>query len=505
MKKSQYQYLPFFLLFIPGIFVMNNAVYYFGLLDWSLITPSLFFYFLASVGIYLLLRLVTRNWYKAGILTASSLLLFYFFQYLTDGLNSIGLESIARYRVLLPLLLILFAGLIFFLFRSQQDWSRWIRILNIATGLLFVAGIVQWSYLFYTGAEKRNEQADPAKTLSSAYTPCDTCVKPDIYYILLDGYTNNKTLQQEFGANIHAFESELDSLGFKVIPHSRSNYNFTHMSLSSVFNLQYLGHLDPSHRFSTKDFLQSYQTMRQNEWCRILRKEGYDISNFSIFDLEEAPVQVEPFLKELHYRSISGQTLFNKLNRDIGWQWRHKDGQRDLNAGDEIYAQTQLKRITETFDGVLKESRTKSSKPRFVYAHFLLPHETFYFDSTGKRKPLSHTINARLNKADYVSQLKYTNQFVLRPLINSILQYNERPAIIILQGDHGYRNYPLDKTDLEFENFNAIYFPLREKNLIPDHFSNVNTFRLISNTYFGKQFPYLKDSSINLMKSRTDQ
>ncbi len=483
---------------------MNNAAYYFGLLDWSLTAGPLFYYLLASIGIYLLLRLITRSWDKATILTSYLLVIFYFFQYLTDGLDRIGLAAIARYRVILPLLFLLLALLIYFLYRNKKDLSRYTRMITIGSGLLFVAGMVQWGYLFISGAEKRNEQADPSKTISTQYTACDTCSRPDIYYILLDGYTNNQTLQKEFGTDINAFESALDSVGFKVIPHSRSNYNFTHMSLSSVFNLQYLGQLDPSHRFSTKEFLQSYQTMLQNEWCRILKKEGYTIRNYSIFDLENNPTQVAPFLKELHYRSVAGQTFFNKLDRDIGWQWRTKDRMREVNAGDEQHANIQLQRMAETFEGVLKESRTPSATPRFVYAHFLLPHETFYFDSTGKRRPLSYTINARLNPADYVSQLKYTNQFILRPLINSILTYNQRPAVIILQGDHGYRNYASEKSDLEFENFNAFYFPFREKTLIPDHFTNVNTFRLLSNTYFAKQFPLLKDSSFNLMKARTD-
>lgn len=503
LKKNSLGFFPLFLLFIPSIFLVNNACYYFGLLDWNLVFSPFIVYFLASLLLYVGLRFLFRDWNKSALITSFCLLLFYFFQPLIDFLQSMGAEALTRYRVILPLLLLTFTILVMLLFRTKKNLNSLFRALNIFTGLVLLAGLLQFCYLLSTHEERNNEQGDPLKVISSNYTPCDTCSKPDIYYILLDGYTNNKTLQKEFGTSIHPFEEELEHLGFRVITHSRSNYNFTHMSLSSVFNLQYLRNLDNTKPFSTKEFLQSYYTMEQNEWCRILQREGYAIKNYSIFDLEKNPAQVSPFLKELHYRSVHGQTFLQKVKRDIGWRWRKENAVRDVNDGDIEYAGTQVQRIAETFESVMKESRVTVKNPRFIYAHFLLPHETFYFDSTGRRLPLSYTINARLNMADYTSQIKYTNSFILRPLINSILKYNNRPAIIILQGDHGYRNYSTEKTALEFENFNAIYFPGKDKSAIPDSFTNVNTFRLLLNMYFGKRMELLPDSSFNLMKRRT--
>ena len=46
----------------------------------------------------------------------------------------------------------------------------------------------------------------------------------------------------------------------------------------------------------------------------------------------------------------------------------------------------------------------------------------------------------------------------MAPLIDSIFKNASRPFVIIIQGDHGYRNYPLEKVYLEFENLSAIYF-----------------------------------------------
>jgi hypothetical protein len=244
--------------------------------------------------------------------------------------------------------------------------------------------------------------------------------------------------------------------------------------------------------------------MYKNEWCRILQKEGYGIRNYSIFNIEGAPVQVTPFLTELSYRSIPGQTFFNKLNRDIGWKLNKLLYPTDqISKEGKEYIDKNIKRINETFDGVLQETRQSSSSPRFVYAHFLLPHETFYFDSTGQRLPDLYTINSQLNKKDYVNQLVYTNKFIIEPLVDSIIKHNNRPTVIIIQGDHGYRNYPPEQISLEFENFNAIYFPGKNYTDFNTTHSSVNTFRIVLNNYFRQHLPLLKDSSINLMKQRS--
>ena len=155
--------------------------------------------------------------------------------------------------------------------------------------------------------------------MSKNYTPCDTCARPDIYFLLFDGYTNSKTLRQEFDYNNEWIENKLHDKGFWIPAHSNSNYNFTHMSIGSGMGPLYLSNLDNNHTFYTKDFFEANYTIYHNELCDILKKQGYEISNFSIFDIKNNPVKVTPAITQLTWRSVFGQTFFYKLRREIGW------------------------------------------------------------------------------------------------------------------------------------------------------------------------------------------
>jgi hypothetical protein len=67
---------------------------------------------------------------------------------------------------------------------------------------------------------------------------------PDIYYIILDGYARSDYMHQAIGLDNSEFIAFLERQGFYVAANSRSNHNWTSLSLSSSLNLtlaQYLG------------------------------------------------------------------------------------------------------------------------------------------------------------------------------------------------------------------------------------------------------------------------
>ncbi len=503
MKKI-IQHAPLFLLTIPLVFLINAANHYYTLLNWSLIFLPLLLYVLLSVPVYFLISMLFYSRDKGGVYTGLLIIIFYFFSAFHQWLKFSFPGIISRYSFMLPLLIILLLLAFIYIRRSSRSFQNILYYFNNILLLLVAAGLLLYGFKMISHAERLNDQADPQKKLANTYQPCSHCIKPDIYYILLDGYTNSKTLQSQFGYNNSAIENYLVQKGFHVVTDSRSNYNFTHMSIASLFNLDYLHHLDNSKSFYTKEFLQSYYTIDRNEWCMILQKEGYSIRNYSIFPIQNNPSFVTPYLTELSYRSVPGQTFFNKLNRDIGWKLTPYLFPRDeIRPVERKYIATNLHRIGETFNGLMNESRQKNSSPRFIYAHFVLPHETFYFDSTGKRLPELYTLRTQINKKDYVNQVAYTNKFIIAPLIDSILHNATRPPVIIIQGDHGYRNFPPEQIQFEFENLNAVFFPGKNYEAFMYSKTSVNTFRIVLNNYFNQHLPLLKDSTINLLKIKT--
>jgi len=367
--------------------------------------------------------------------------------------------------------------------------------------LLLAAGAIQYGYKVATHAERAYFQAGAKEDLRLGnINSCDTCSKPDIYFILLDGYTNSKTLSAEFNYSNQEVTDFLKSKNFRVLPDSRSNYNFTHMSIASILNLGYLNKLDNSHSFYTKDFFESYYTVYNNHLTEWLKQQGYELNNYSIFEIKDAPSRITPFLQELNYRSVLGQTFFNKVYRDIGYHFSFLQPKPELTKEEKAKVNSGLKRIQETFDGVVHTSKTSSTTSRFTYAHFILPHETFYLDSTGKKLDPHYTARTMVNKQDYLQQLIYTNKFIIKPLVDSIFRNSNRPFVIIIQGDHGYRTYSPEKMNLEFENLSAFYFSNQQYDQLYPSMTSVNTFRVVLNTFLNQKLPLLKDSTINLVK-----
>jgi len=72
-----------------------------------------------------------------------------------------------------------------------------------------------------------------------------------------------------------------------------------------------------------------------------------------------------------------------------------------------------------------------------------------------------------------------------------------RKKIVIIEGDHGYREY-LQRSKMPeiFRNLNAYWFPDKNYSTLYDGISPVNTFRVVFNQYFHKYFPLLPDSSV---------
>lgn len=312
-----------------------------------------------------------------------------------------------------------------------------------------------------------------------------------------------RPLKKEFNFSNQSILNALSKKGFYVVEDSKSNYNFTHMSLGSQLNLDYLKNLDTDKTFHTKEFLQSNYTVYKNELSRILYKEGYRINNYSIFDIERSPTSTTPYLEELHYRSVFGQTFFKKVRRDIGYHLRElSKSPEQLNKHQKKIVANDITRLQETFEGVIATSKRIDKMPQFTYAHFMMPHTPYYFDSNGNRLSESYSFHTTDNKKDYANYVTYTNKFIIIPLIDSIL-HRKRPVIIVIQGDHGYRNFPPEQVLLEMENFCAVYFFDQNYNQLYHTMSSVNIFRVILNNYFNEQLPLLKDSVINLRKSYT--
>jgi hypothetical protein len=148
--------------------------------------------------------------------------------------------------------------------------------------------------------------------------------------------------------------------------------------------------------------------------------------------------------------------------------------------------------------------------PKFVFAHIMLPHPPFIFDSTGNFVPPERPYimldgslfpgTTEEYQKGYTEQVSFLNQ-ELMGIISDILAGSANPPVILLQGDHGpgafFNIVELDNSCLSerFSILNAYYFPDGDYQLLYPSITPVNSFRVVLNKYFGAQLDLLEDRS----------
>lgn len=329
-----------------------------------------------------------------------------------------------------------------------------------------------------------------AHTSVHAEPDASTAHAPDIYYIILDGYARGDVLRAHYGFDNDKFESALRSRGFFVTASNSANYYWTFLSLASSLNLEYVQDLLRGKlNLRSVDRGPLYEAIRNNELSRFLRSRGYSIQHVqstwgATQDNPYADRQVRcaggVFANE-YFRAIRDMSMLNALP----------------SAASIDLAQCHL----SNFRALARMGR--SPGPKFVFAHFLLPHHPYLFNANGevlRNATVSDQfeLQKRLweDRASYVEQLRFVNSQVL-VAIDGILASSAKRPIIVLQSDHGpnlKNNLTLEQqTMVRFPNFAGFLLPGAPAGLIPTVGTPVNYFRRILNYYFSAGLPILPD------------
>ena len=328
--------------------------------------------------------------------------------------------------------------------------------------------------------------------------------KPDIYFLVFDEYTNNKTLKKVWQYDNRSLTNWLDSSHFFIPADTRANYTFTPYSISSTFNMNYIEDKPKSVDATIPiNILQSVKSMSDNECFSLLEKENYIIRFISPFKNRIEESGLGHYFEDLSNEQIYRQTLPGSIDADILWNFRIgknpllNDSTERRRLLEEKYrlVESTIRQVNATTDSLT------TRRPHFVYGHFLITHGPHIFDSAGGFMPDQHHENLPMGKT-YISQIIYANK-VIREIVGSILLNNKRNTIIIVEGDHGFRQFEGRDSSMYFPNFCAVYFPDRNYSLLYNNMSPINIFRIIFNQYFYQRFPLLKDSSILVKENKS--
>jgi len=414
--------------------------------------------------LYLPAQVFFKNRLKTGIFV--SLLLFGLFQYgvlyeFLCALEKAGYWPFSNtHRYLLFLYFTLFLFLLVFFKKTKHDFIRINYFLNFLVILLI--GFNGLKIILHKGGQSSLKAENPENSMKLAFN--DSLAKPDIYYIVLDGYASSAVLKKNYHFDNGEFYGKLQDQGFRFSDSAFANYYTTTRSLCATMNMLY-----------TPEDRDALEGIRNNGLMQVLRSNGYRIyhmrSGYSVtrsFNSADSTVDIGgPNEFEL---SLFKHTV---LRLDDGFGFF--PAQRLRSQFEKMYVMAEI-----------------SSQPKFCFLHFVAPHPPFVFEKDGEVRRKHFNDENLWPKAQYLDQLSYLNTQIAAYL-NYLVQRNPS-AVILLQSDHG--PYTPGKTVEEvFESREGILYAYKypDSISIPAKTSAVNSFRYLLNGLFNSKLDILKD------------
>ncbi len=440
-----------------------------------------------TFGIWLIIRFVIGE-RKTSLIITFSVIILIVFAYarsfiITSGDS--GLQILASNYILMPIFLIIL-GLGVFSIIKKTISSDATSIINVVS-IVIVGFIIFQSSMYYNQNQYDLEVVDEYLDVEIVYFD-EKFERPDVFFILLDAYSGERILEEDFKFKNDSFYTMLEDRGFHIQRNSLSNYPNTEFALPSILNMSYLDFLVDVLGTDSTDRTLAQTIWNENKVMNIFYQNGYDIFGFHHENGSSSDMVKEQFcMYPLEISSEFGYT-FSSFYMPIA------------AIRSTILDEIRYFTIDCTFEE-MKGFEKEGKNPVYVHMHISFPHPSFIYDSKGNRISIIDAAYDRYDKKfkdAYIQQTMYANTKTIE-IIDS-LQERYSDSVIILMSDHGGRfgvnwDNP-EQIDYQrgFNNLSAFYFPGKEYN--EDNISPVNVFRQFFNLYFETEYEILDDRQI---------
>lgn len=437
------------------------------------------------------LRLITGGWHRAALL--ATILVIGFFGY-GHVWNVVGDRLDSQWPLIGAWTLLVAIALY-----AAWRFRRWAPQATPALNLVAAVLLLMNAWGLTQAVVALGASPPPEEDLTSLELDPGAGPMPDVYTIILDRYAGPTGLREGFDYDNEPFLRALEERGFEVARRAHANYIKTPLSLVSSLNMEYL---------DAEALAREQESGRDRD--PIQRR------------LRERLVVPSAF-KELGYQYVHVANWWapSATNVDADRVFRYS-GQDEFST---VLAQTTLLRAfnepeaapTDPYDwGVLYDHTRYALDtldetpgipgPKFVFAHLLIPHDPYVFDTDGSFTGRA-VVRERGRDESYRRQLEYANARMLG-LIDRIIDSDE-DAVIVLQADEGPfpERYQEDEwgfewrdaTDAELEEKFGVLHAMRVPGAdlveagFEDDMTLVNTWRVLFNARFGTDLPMLPD------------
>ena len=387
-----------------------------------------------------------------------------------------------------------------------------IQIMTLLAASISAQRYVDVNSAFYKARENR----------PSADKIMDSADRPDIYYIIPDGYPSDARLLADMSFDNSDFTETLREQGFTIASHAQSNYGSTQHSLATTLNMQYYKS-NPT-ELNDIDYLQL--SVVNSKVAHELLRLGYTYVQFvsgyvlpsPIADINRDFAPGGPIDFELEDTVLSTNVL---QERPADEMQTARDKTTFRQPFTPLYIDTTLLRIVRSqleklrlseesvryhsmdaqrFLDTIDEIGVIAAMPEatFTIVHLMQPHAPVNFNENGD---IIEQVYAP-SPAEFYADLRYSNTQFLR-MIETILQDSTNAPIIVFQADHGTnfgKIWTADNRLTQFDIYAAYHLPERFDIKLPQPFTMVNSFALILNGVFDIGLDWQEDRLYDVWK-----
>ena len=480
MKLTSAPFHPFLFAIFPILFLFTNNFFKVPVED---LIIALVISASSAFALWYVLKRITKNGKKSGIITSLFLVLFFSYGHIfisANGVDVSGFDTSNHYHFVIPFIVV-FSVISFLVVSTKRTLNNATKISNAISVILIIITAVNIGTL---GVEGIINPGDESEILS---LDVETGDLPDIYYMVFDSYGNHNTLKTQYNYDNEPFLEYLESRNFTIPSATHSNYPETLLSLPSVLNMQYIGNHNLTSIQDAREVRSDAQKIiNNNEVMKKLKEKGYEIINFNSGAWITSSIQIadrHPCDSNFLNSEFIGMVIRTSMLNPLHVFFFEHDFRYVVNC------------IFENIPGLKDEY----DQPVFVFAHVMIPHPPYVFGPDGETvdvESLSFT-DGWDNKKGYLDQVKYANKRI--PGVVDAILSDESP-IIIIQSDHGPKDgvdfvNPTDEMYAQtFGILNAYHLPGCDDSIY-DSISPINSFRVIFNCYFDEDYELLDDNA----------
>ena len=441
-----------------------------------------------SVGLLFGVNLIFKNLKKSAILVTIYVILFFTYCHIYNIIDDVSLLNydIGKHRYLLIAYFAIFAISTISIFKKLNNPDNLLKIfmgVGLASILIISVNYAEYNLNLSSSYNDENSEMD-----FKTFDDNSLNIYPDIYVVILDEYSDTEKLDNYFDFDNIEFLSFLENEGFSIPEKTFSNYSLTFLLLGSMLNFEYVNYLTEQVGEENSDRHHTYKNIHDNKIMNYLNSKGYVTINL------DSGWEVTRNIKSANL-NLCGNNEF--LNSEFTPLFFKTTLLQPIVI--KLYTTDNFERLMCVFNE-LSNVHTSFDKPVFVFAHILMPHAPYYFNSNGDYNESANEEKPSLDeeKILYVEQVKFINT-VMKNFITNVKTTSELQPIIIIQSDTGsnvgidWSNISEDEMIDRLDIINYYHIPYEINEKLDNEMSPVNSFPFILNNLFGEDIEYLDD------------